>query len=254
MRDRERRARLRASGSKTFAHPDVASLVAHWSGNQAAAGVAYNRKANSVGNMIQPTAADQPSIVALPSGNALRFDGQTDEMYTPDVAALRSFTTEAEWCFHLRQNNAQVPTGNTSGTIFAQWGAAERVLLEYAEGGTQSFRPKIATSAVAFAGNNYNMSLATLQAGCFLRVKFRGAEATAADRLRVFVDEVEVARAAAGSIPATLQLGDATEVWLGSTNGANNWGVDIAHAYVFSANLSADEITTVRNFEAPTWS
>lgn len=230
-----------------YSHPTVASLVAHWSGNIGTVSEVPNRAGGDVGALVQPTAADQPSIITLTGGvKALRFDGTTDDMFTPDVAALR-FSPKGFWGMHLRI------VGSPTGRLFSQWGASERIEFNYIN--NTRFESRVATSPIALAQRNYAVTAAAVTAGLWVYQTYDGTNGTTTDRHKLFKDGVDTATSgSAGTMPATLQTGDATEFWLASLNGGSNVAVDVAHFYICNDVPSAGEIIAMRDFEIPNWS
>lgn len=231
---------------------EIASLVAHWSGNGSTGASAPNRITSSVGALAQATPADQPAIITLDNGvKALSFDGVNSDMKTPDVAALR-FTAKGYWAWHLRSVDTGTQGTKYLGMQYAEGGTIERIRVSLnSQAGTSTVT--IAITATSIATIQYGPLLAEVQAGCFLEVLYDGSLASA-DRLVLSVDGVPAAiKSITGTIPAVLLEGDALNYWIGSLNGSTNKLVDIAHHYVGSDIPTAGERSALRAFEVPLW-
>lgn len=240
-----------------FAPSQIASLIAHWSGNGSTVASAPNRIAgSSVGAMAQATAADQPVLLTTTNGvQALSFDGVSDDMKTPDVAALRFTGPRGYWAWHIRSLETTGP-GNIIGGQWAEGGTAERFeVVFWPQAGRVAV--SVASSLSAYAEFQFGGTLAQLQAGCWLEVLFDGSQSIADSGLArcvLCIDGAPFARSAvSGGMPAALLPGDALNYWLGSRNGSINERIDVAHHYVANDIPTGPERAALRAFEAPQW-
>jgi hypothetical protein len=230
-----------------FDSRSVPGILGYWSANEGSSSNIINAVGGTVGSFIQPTPADRPLIIVLSNGvRALRFDAATQDMFLPEVAAMRH-SPQLYLAWHLRK-----PATGNSGHLFAQWGAAERFSIQWLN--NTRFEVKVAIDAVTFAQRNYNFTNAQLQAGGWLELTYDGNDATPSNRQKLWFDGADIATSGvAGTMPATLQPGDATDAWLNSLNGANNMNFDIAHFY-WATQIPSDTIrAALRAHRAPVW-
>jgi hypothetical protein len=246
LSNRRESRRLAAGG------PPGSPVIAHWSGNVGSVASITNRAGGTVGAMVQATTADQPELLTLQNGvKYLRFDGAQSDMNTSAVARLKATGPKRYWAFHLR---LPVPG---AGTIYSEWSeggasVAERMKIE--TDASNDVQISIAINSIAFAFQKFSVPLVTQQAGPWVEVLFDGTQATAANRLALWVDGAQVSPASSsGTLPALLQAGDAVSYWLGSQSGSSNKLVDVAHLYIASSIPGAAERAYLRAFEAPIW-
>lgn len=207
--------------------------------------------------MAQATVGDQPAIITTTNGvQALSFDGTTDDMKTPDVAALRFTGPRGYWAWHLRST---ATVQNTTATIVSEWaegGTVERFLiLELALGGILNVR--FASSSTSYSDFSFGGMHPPLQAGCWLEVLFDGDQSSTNSgiaRCVLCVDGVPIPRrSVSGPMPAALLAGDSLHYWMSSLNGGANKVLDVAHHYVGNDIPTGPERAALRAFEAPQW-
>lgn len=227
----------------------VPSLVAWWSGNYATPSSVVNRAGGSVGAMTQSVAADRPAVIVFGNNvRALQFDGQTQEMSTPDVPALRWTGAKGYWAGHVRQEQFA-----NAHQLFNQWGASERISIMWTISG-QRIEVRVANSDLTFAQLNFPLLHAQLSLGAWLEVLYDGTQPGSNDRCQLWVDGVRVQpNGVGGTMPPTLNAGDATEVWLAAMNGAENGRWDIAHWYICNDLPTTAQRDAMRATEAPAW-
>lgn len=239
---------LQLLGPLDFVPSQVSALIAHWSANGSTGALLPNRISSSVGALANPVTGDQPTLMTVNGTTFLRFDGLNSDLFTADVASLRSTGARGYWAWHVRM--PAVVAG--ARTLYGQWGTTER--FRVTSDLTTQINVQVALSAFAFAFSTFNVPLATQQAGMFLEVLYDGSQGTATARIKLFVNLVEVARASGmGSIPATMLAGNATSAWLGSFEGSSNKEIDVSHMYVGNDLPTAFDRLNLRGFEAPDW-